>query len=174
MRDLLVHDMRTPLAIISGYTQMLRRRAVKSRPRLGDLIQDLESIEAAAKRAERMLDELARLAAGETVASHGSQRQPVDLIARGADFGADMCARPPAHYQANRAGRLSPGQTGPSTPTSNGGMPHEPTATHSKSQARVTRSTSPGRRRHRPARWWPHLDGLHCRPSQASQARPGR
>ena len=32
-------------------------------------------------------------------------------------------------------------------PTSNGGMPHEPRAARSKSQAPVTRSTSPGRRK---------------------------
>ena len=32
-------------------------------------------------------------------------------------------------------------------PISNGGMPHAPTATRSKSQAPATRSTSPGRRR---------------------------
>ena len=38
-------------------------------------------------------------------------------------------------------------KTGPSTPISSGGMPHEPTAIRSKSQAQVTQSMSQGRRK---------------------------
>ena len=54
---------------------------------------------------------------------------------------------PHLHGEANRAGCWCRQKTEPSTPTSNGGMPHEPTATRSKSQAPATRSTSPGRRK---------------------------
>jgi pimeloyl-ACP methyl ester carboxylesterase len=54
---------------------------------------------------------------------------------------------PRRHGEANQAGCWWRGQTEPSTPTLNGGMPPEPTATRSKSRAPATRSTSPGRRR---------------------------
>ena len=79
MRDLLLHDMRTPLAIIRGYAQLLRRRAAKRRPHLRDLLRNLESIEAAAKRAEHLLDELARLPAVDV--DRIERRTTVDLVA---------------------------------------------------------------------------------------------
>ena len=45
---------------------------------------------------------------------------------------------------------MVPEKTGRSIPISNGGMPHERIATRSKSQALVTRSTSPGRKKWQP------------------------
>ena len=80
MRDLLLHDMRTPLAIISGYAQLLRRRAAKRKSHLGDLLRDLESIEAAAKRAERLLDQLARLPRDDDADHVDPRRTTVDLV----------------------------------------------------------------------------------------------
>jgi len=62
IRDLLLHDIRTPLAIVSGCAQLLRRRAAMRRLHVRDVLRYVESIEAAAKRAEQVLDELSRLA----------------------------------------------------------------------------------------------------------------
>jgi pimeloyl-ACP methyl ester carboxylesterase len=50
-------------------------------------------------------------------------------------------------WKPSRAGWWWREQTEPSILTSNGGMPHEPTATRSNSQAPATRSTFPGRKK---------------------------
>jgi len=55
-RDLLLHDIRTPLATVSGYAPLLRRRAAKRRPHLRDLVRYLDYIEAAGQRAEQVLN----------------------------------------------------------------------------------------------------------------------
>jgi two-component system, OmpR family, phosphate regulon sensor histidine kinase PhoR len=81
MRELLLHDMRTSLATISGYAQLLQRRAAKRLPHLPDLLRGLESIEAAAKRVEQLLDELARLPADDDVDHAQPRRTAVDLVA---------------------------------------------------------------------------------------------
>ena len=61
MRELLLHDMRTPLATISGYAQLLQRRA--------------------AKRVEQLLDALARLPLDDDVDHVQPRRTAVDLVA---------------------------------------------------------------------------------------------
>src|SRR5260370_21831288 len=43
-RELLLHAIRTPLATIYGYTQLLQRRAAKRRPHVADLVRRLASI----------------------------------------------------------------------------------------------------------------------------------
>ena len=61
MRELLIHDMRTPLATISGYAQLLHRRAARHNSDIHQLVNALEHIERAAVRVETLLDELAQL-----------------------------------------------------------------------------------------------------------------
>ena len=62
-RDLLIHDIRTPLATISGYAQLLLRRAVEGEPELPALVDGLQRIEEAARRVGSLLGELADLQA---------------------------------------------------------------------------------------------------------------
>src|SRR4030088_1973522 len=64
MRELLIHDMRTPLATISGYAQLLQRRAARHNSDVHQLVNALEHIERAAVRMETLLDELAHLPGG--------------------------------------------------------------------------------------------------------------
>ena len=56
--DLLIHDIRTPLAAISGYAQLLQRRTVTGTPDLDSLDAGLRRIQEAATRLEHLLDEL--------------------------------------------------------------------------------------------------------------------
>ena len=65
MRELLIHDMRTPLATISGYAQLLQRRAARHNSDVHQLVNALEHIERAAVRVETLLDELAQLPEGD-------------------------------------------------------------------------------------------------------------
>jgi len=81
MHDLVLHDIRTPLATIRGYAQLLQRRMAKRRPQLSDLLRDLESIEAAAKRIEQLLDELVRLRGPDDMDDVNTRRTTVDLVA---------------------------------------------------------------------------------------------
>jgi signal transduction histidine kinase len=90
-RDLLLHDIRTPLATISGFAQLLRRRAAKERLHLGDLLRGLESIEAAAARAEKLFDELAGLPAVDDVEHLSGRRSAVDLVALAVRMSTQLC-----------------------------------------------------------------------------------
>src|SRR5438874_9785442 len=58
-RDLLIHDIRTLLATISGCAQLLLRRAAQGGPELLALVDALQHIEEAAGRVGDLLGELA-------------------------------------------------------------------------------------------------------------------
>src|SRR5258708_31389787 len=60
-RDLLIHDIRTPLAAISGYAQLLLHRTSTANPDLAGLGDGLRRIEEAATRVGHLLDELTDL-----------------------------------------------------------------------------------------------------------------
>jgi len=81
VRDLLIHDIRTPLAAISGYAQLLLRRTVTGNPDLAGLGDGLRRIEEAATRVGHLLDELTGVApfAGADGTDH--QRGMIDLVA---------------------------------------------------------------------------------------------
>jgi signal transduction histidine kinase len=78
--DLLIHDIRSPLAAIRGYTQLLRRRAATNELNIRALIASLQHIESAASRVEGLLDELARLPALNRVQTTAFERRPTDLV----------------------------------------------------------------------------------------------
>src|ERR1700738_4507496 len=66
-RDLLMHDIRSPLAAIRGYAQLLRRRTATSQLNIVALMETLEHIEAArepcsrpTRRARRPSDDRSR------------------------------------------------------------------------------------------------------------------
>jgi signal transduction histidine kinase len=78
--DALIHDIRTPLAAISAYAQLLLRRTATGKQEAAGLAEGLRQIEQAATRAGHLLDELTghvRLSVAQ-----GSSRQPVmtDLV----------------------------------------------------------------------------------------------
>jgi signal transduction histidine kinase len=60
-RELLIHDIRTPLAAISAYAQLLRRRTVAATSSVAGLADGLRGIEEAAVRVAQLLDELTEL-----------------------------------------------------------------------------------------------------------------
>ena len=60
-RDVLIHDIRNPLAAIRGYTQLLRRRAASNDLNIAALTGSLQQIEAAASRVQGLLDQLGAL-----------------------------------------------------------------------------------------------------------------
>src|SRR5712692_6212161 len=80
LRDLLIHDIRTPLAAISGYAQLLLRRTMTVNPNLAGLSDSLRRIEEAATRVRHLLDELTDVSpladAGET----DHTREVIDLV----------------------------------------------------------------------------------------------
>jgi two-component system phosphate regulon sensor histidine kinase PhoR len=78
--ELLLHDVRSPLAAINGSAQLLRRRAAGNRLEIAALMGGLQRIEAAATRIEGLLDELARLPASGVERGATSQRQATDLV----------------------------------------------------------------------------------------------
>jgi len=78
--DMLIHDIRSPLAAIRGYTQLLRRRAAKSQLNMVALMDSLEHIEAAATRVEGLLDELTGLSSLNQAEMADPNRQPTDLV----------------------------------------------------------------------------------------------
>src|SRR5437899_8972702 len=79
-RDLLIHDIRTPLATISGYAQLLLRRAAQGGPELLALVDALQHIEEAAWRVGNLLGELADLQAQSGTPAGILHRQPTDLV----------------------------------------------------------------------------------------------
>jgi signal transduction histidine kinase len=78
--DLLLHDLRSPLAAICGYSQLMRRQAAGGQLEAVALVAGLQRIEAAARRIDGLLEELRRLPV--LADSHGtaSDRQPTDLV----------------------------------------------------------------------------------------------
>ena len=80
LHDLVLHDVRTPLSTISGYAQLLRRRAERGEPDLPDLTAGLRQIEAAAKRVEYLLLELADVVPSRSQ-TRPLRRARVDLVA---------------------------------------------------------------------------------------------
>jgi signal transduction histidine kinase len=80
LRDLLIHDIRSPLAAIRGYTQLLHRRAATSQLNMVTLMDSLQHIEAAASRVERLLDDLAGLPALNRDHLAALHPQPTDLV----------------------------------------------------------------------------------------------
>ena len=79
-RDLLIHDIRTPLATISGYAQLLLRRAGQGGPELLALVDPLQHIEEAARRVRNLLGELAEVQAQSGTRAGILHRQPTDLV----------------------------------------------------------------------------------------------
>src|SRR5437016_5357739 len=79
-RDLLIHDIRTPLATISGYAQLVLRRAAKGGPELLALVDALQHIEEAASRVGHLLGELADVQAQSGPPASILHRQPTDLV----------------------------------------------------------------------------------------------
>ena len=79
-RDLLIHDIRTPLGTISGYAQLLLRRAAQGGPELLALVDALQHIEEAARRVGNLLGELADLQAQSDTPAGILRRQPTDLV----------------------------------------------------------------------------------------------
>jgi signal transduction histidine kinase len=80
LTDLLIHDIRTPLATISGYAQLLLRRAAQGEPELAALVDGLQRIEEAAGRVGNLLGELADLQAQRGTPAGILHRQPTDLV----------------------------------------------------------------------------------------------
>jgi PAS domain S-box-containing protein len=77
----LAHDLKNPLTTVRGQTQLLRRRLARGEAPDGRLHAGLESIDAAARRMTRLIDELAdilRLRAGQEIELH---REQTDLVA---------------------------------------------------------------------------------------------
>ena len=81
LRDLLLHDVRSPLATISGYAQLLRRRAERGEPAVLELVAGLRQIEAAATRVDYLLAELAELVGPNGLVPTRLRRTRVDLVA---------------------------------------------------------------------------------------------
>jgi two-component system sensor histidine kinase ResE len=80
LRDLLIHDIRTPLAAISGYVQLLLRRAVNDSPDIAGLADSLRRIEQAATRVGHLLDELSDSFPPPAAEETDRQRERIDLI----------------------------------------------------------------------------------------------
>jgi signal transduction histidine kinase len=81
LRELIIHDIRTPLATISGQAQLLRRRFASAEPKPPELLQAMQVIERAATRIDQLLDELADIAPPADAGQDWLCRQPVDLLA---------------------------------------------------------------------------------------------
>jgi two-component system, OmpR family, phosphate regulon sensor histidine kinase PhoR len=80
LRAVLIHDLRSPLAAISGYAQLMARRAARSPLEIDTLLEALWHIELAASRMNGLLDELGRVSALPNTRSADLWRQPMDLV----------------------------------------------------------------------------------------------
>ena len=80
LRDLLIHDMRTPLAAISGYAQMLSRRTVAGNPDLAGVSAGLRGMQEAATRVGRLLDELADNSPSNGAGATNHHDKTIDLV----------------------------------------------------------------------------------------------
>jgi hypothetical protein len=81
MCDLLVHDIRSVLAIIHGYAQLLQRRLANCRPDPDDVVQGLQRVETAAGHAVSLLEKVARLVDRDDLCHLEPRHMPVDLVA---------------------------------------------------------------------------------------------
>jgi len=79
-RDLLIHDIRTPLAAIRAYAQLLQRRTITRIADMAYLVDGLRRIEEAAARVGCLLDELTDLPPVETVDRTAGHRKHIDLV----------------------------------------------------------------------------------------------
>jgi signal transduction histidine kinase len=80
MRELLIHDMRTPLATISAYARLLQRYAAGHDPDAQHFVSGLQYIEDAAVRFAVLLDELGELPQDAASANEEPQTERVDLV----------------------------------------------------------------------------------------------
>jgi signal transduction histidine kinase len=80
LSDQLVHDIRTPLAAIRGYAQLLLRRTATDHPDLAGLAESLRRIEEAATRVGDLLDELTDSFSVPGVGTTSRQREAIDLV----------------------------------------------------------------------------------------------
>ena len=108
-RDLLIHDIRTPLATISGYAQLVLRRAAQGGPELLALVDALQHIEDAAKRVGNLLGELADVQAQSgTLVEHSGGGAAADLRTR---LSRQQCRRAVPRHRAG-PGRRAPHRDG--------------------------------------------------------------
>src|SRR6266851_10116972 len=107
LRDLLIHDIRTPLAAISGYAQLLLRRTVTGNPDLPGLGDGLRRIEEAATRVGHLLDELTDVPPLAHAEGTDRQREMIDLV--------DLVKRIAEESQAAHAGQVK--RRGPASGT---------------------------------------------------------
>ena len=80
LRDLLIHDMRTPLAAISGYAQILSRRTVAGNPDLAGVSAGLRCMQEAATRVGHLLDELAHSSPANGAGATNHHDKTIDLV----------------------------------------------------------------------------------------------
>jgi len=78
--DVLIHDIRTPLAAIRGYAQLLQRRTITHIADLAYLADGLRRIEDAATRVGCLLDELTDLPPAEIPGRAAGHRERIDLV----------------------------------------------------------------------------------------------
>src|SRR5579885_464115 len=79
--DVLLHELRTPLASIRGYTQLIRKRRATCEIDSGRLSGALDGIEAATVRIMRILDDYHSLQRTFATSAAAPQVQPLDLVA---------------------------------------------------------------------------------------------
>jgi signal transduction histidine kinase len=80
LRDLLIHDIRTPLAAISGYAQLLLRHTVADSLDMARVTGGLRRIDEAATRVGHLLDELTGVPSLYDADRTGRQREMIDLV----------------------------------------------------------------------------------------------
>jgi signal transduction histidine kinase len=79
-REVLIHDIRTPLAAISGYAQLLQRRTGAGKSDVAGLADGLRGIEQAARRVRHLLDELTGSLPFPGAEGPNHQPKPIDLV----------------------------------------------------------------------------------------------
>ncbi len=79
-RDLLIHDIRTPLAAIRVYAQLSLRRSVPRKSDMDDLAECLRGIDEAATRVGHLLDELSSVPTDSGADGTDHQRKMIDLV----------------------------------------------------------------------------------------------
>src|SRR5205823_8693683 len=98
-RDLLIHDIRTPLASITGYAQLLLRRAAQGGPELLALVAALQHTDEAARRVGNFLGELADVQTQSGTPAGILHREPTDLVQLARRVAADSERASPGRCQ---------------------------------------------------------------------------